>query len=56
MGECSEKSKANSASPFLFSPTLDAAAFLLPVVLALLLTPTAWLVPKLEVPLWAHLG
>lgn len=40
---------------FLFSPTLDAAAFLLPISLAILFTPTAWLVPKQQVPLWAHL-
>ncbi|KAL1504533.1 hypothetical protein AB1Y20_010935 [Prymnesium parvum] len=38
----------------LFSPSLDAAAFVLPIVLALALTPYAIAGARDAVPLWAH--
>ena len=39
---------------YLFSPTLDAVAFALPIALAVALSPYALTLPKTEVPLWAH--
>lgn len=47
---------ATPSSAFLFSPTLDAVGFVLPLVLSLALTPAYWFVPRDHVPLWAYLA
>lgn len=44
-----------AAGRFLFSPTHDAVGFMLPLLLALSLTPAYWLVPSDHVPFWAYL-
>ena len=50
------KASSTSGGSFLFSPTLDSAAFLLPILLATVLSPYAITLPSTSVPLWAHFG